>query len=273
MIAMPTLLSGCTNDDRYWNQNENTIALKAIIDDVERLEEISKSYKQASYEKRVLIFVRCKRYNGTLWNIAGGSLETDFEGYVAEHQGEDDLFYLQTTNSIVDIVTEKSVDFVHQFACMNLAYQGKGAGDLGGWAGDLCQLAQEVKNSTADKTYKQIALDLFNKNSSFGSEDVLADVDGANIMTIYTGMENKSISKAMAHYYKKMTNKIRFAKFNSYLFDESNIQNKYEFIYNRMNNNYLISALCASYDINMTNDKAIFDACIEVFVDYVISQL
>ena len=259
-------------------KSEELIALESLSTDVAMLESISKDYNENSFSKRTLIYVRCKRYNDTSWNTLGGTLENDFEDYVTNNDIESELEYLQTKELFVDTATKQNVDFIHYFATMNLEIINTTLGDLGGFGGDLCQLVKELKelNITDAQLLEETAKIKFNGQSSFGTEDLLADIDAVNTICIYNNLteSNKTIANAMLTYYTNLTQQQRLSTFCQNLFGDNinlNFNDKCTYLFNRLKNNYFISYLCNTYGINFNDNKTEFNICINLFTSYILN--
>ena len=255
------------------------VALESLVKDIEELENISKSYNENKFSERTLIYVRSKKYNDDSWNTLAGALEEDFENYVEIHQGEKNLSYLQTKDFFADTATIQNIDFVHLFATMNMELKGTTLGDLGGYGGDICQLVKELKDLNIQDTQllEQTAKNKFNGQSSFGSEDLLADIDAVNVINIYNNStENaKTIANCMLTYYTNLQQEQRLNLFCENLFGaklNSTLSEKCDYLYTRLKNNYLLSYLCDDrYGINFNTNRQEFEICIRLFVEYISS--
>ena len=261
---------GCTP------MNSEQIAVEKLCLDIGELEHLSKSYKEKDCIKRVLIYVRCKRYNDYYWESLGGKLENDFEDYVQENYTEKDLSYLQTKNYLVDTATGKNIDFIHLFATMNLQLSGDALGCVGGFGGDICQLVQEIKNLnlSSEEEIQQAIVNRFNGESTFGSEDLLADLDAVNIINLYNEFEgdNKVISNSLLSYYYNLTQQNRINNFHNHIFSDNlnaSIEDKCEYIFNQLQNNFGILGLCDKYGIDFDNNELEFKTSIRAFVEYI----
>ena len=259
-------------------KSEELIALESLNADVAMLESISKDYNENSFSKRTLVYVRCKRYNDTSWNTLGGTLESDFENYVENNQGEKELEYLQTKEFFIDTATKQNIDFIHYFATMNLQIVNTNFGDLGGFGGDLCQLVKELKelNISDVELLEETAKSKFNGQSSFGTEDLLADIDAVNTINIYNNLsgDNKKIANAMLTYYTNLTQHQRLNAFCQNIFGDNinlSYNDKCTYLFNRLKNNYLINYLCNTYGISFNNNQTEFEICIRLFTSYILN--
>ena len=258
-------------DDENVPQTQEEIDFAKFIADYQKLENMSKEYNSSGYQKRVLVYIRSSKYNSTQWNMLGGTLESDFVTYVQEH--DNSVEYLRTKEILTYPNSTNQIDFVHMIATLNLVMTGdNNSADLGGWGGDLCQLVSEIK--TTDKTgveLKDFVLTKFNKNSSFGAQDVIADLDAVNIYNIYKNQSEKSFAKAMKDYYRNITESVRKTSFTAYLFQNQNLsitQQKVDYLLSRLSNNFYIVYLNSTYGISFENNEELFKTCLTVFVEY-----
>ena len=169
--------------------------------------------------------------------------------------------------------SDDEIDFVHMIATINLLISDSNMrADLGGWGGDICQLVQEIKST--DKTgaeLKELVQSKFNKVSSFGKEDVLADLDAVNVYNIYKSLKNKSFAGALFEYYKSLTNSVRKNNFRNYLFEGQNVNTlskKVDYLFNRLSGNYYLKILNNNYGISFDENENQFRVCLEVFIEY-----
>ena len=265
----------CGKSEEHTDDGPKTpeeIQFQSFVNDYRSLESLSKAYNSSGYQKRVLVYIRSSRYNSSQWNFIGGSLDEDFVTYV--HENDANLEYLRTKDSLTYPNSDDEIDFVHMIATINLLNTNDNkCADLGGWGGDLCQLVQEIKDT--DKTgeeLKELVLSKFNVTSSFGSEDVLADLDAVNIYTIYKSQTGtKSFADAISTYYKSLTHSARKNSFSNYLFANQSVNTtsqKVDYLFNRLSGNYYLGILNESYGISFSENENQFKVCLEVFVEY-----
>lgn len=263
------------------------VAFNNLVQKLEKLEQLSIAYNTANSstanpQLRVMQYIRNGRYSDTTWNLVGGTIEADFANYVKANQGGIDVESLQSISDITIPKTGEKVDFVHMFATINTLAKGAGmmwsaqqAGDLGGWGGDLCQLAQDVKNSSLSQTVQQKVDSLFMASSGFGSADMYADMDAVNIFSAYTAMSTKSISSAFKTYYLSVTTSLRISTFKTNCFVNENTSSTDALaadIITRLSSNTLIKTWCTKNNLDFTQDAEIFTACAKRFAKYVIEQ-
>lgn len=223
-------------------------------------------------------YLRQLRYASGEWNTFGGTLENDFQDFVLNNQGSYDLSSLQSINYNTNPKTQEKVDFIHMVAIMNIAIKGSltnnTINDLVGWGGDLCQLVLELKNTgLSGSALEDKANSLFNsENSSFSSQDLLADMDALNIASIYDSLvsEKQSISYAISQYYKTTTLNARKQNFLSIAFPDF-VENQTQFestISDRLSSNLYIQIWCARNGLSFANDSQYINSAISVFAKY-----
>lgn len=245
-----------------------------FINKVHNLELLSYDYSYQNHTLRSLIYVREKTYNDYQWNSLGGTLESDFAQYVLDNQGETQVSLLQTESFFIIPATKEKVDLPHMFAVMNVLYKSTDddAKDLSGWAGDLCQLAVDIKADTSGKTYYELAKEKFNnENSSFNSQDLCADIDAVNIIEVMNE-ENKSISRSIESYYESISKYRRRINFMQNVFGQiyESENELSEVIVERLKNNIFINSMLQMNGIKFLDVIDIFNACAKVFVEYLI---
>ena len=254
-------------------KTQEELEFEQFTNDYLALENLSKAYNSSNYQKRVVVYIRSSKYNSTQWNFLGGSVDDDFVAYV--HENGSNLEYLRTNETLTYPNSDDEIDFVHMVATINLLMTGAIApADLGGWGGDICQLVQEIKDT--DKTgseLKELVQSKFNKTSSFGSEDVFADLDAVNIYNIYKSQSTKSFANAMSEYYKNVTTTTRKSEFSNYLFagqSVDSVNQKVNYLFDRMSGNLYLGILNDSYGISFQDNESQFKMCLEVFVEFLI---
>ena len=257
--------------EEYIPKTQEELEFKQFIDDYRSLEKLSKAYNSSNYQKRVLVYIRSSRYNSNQWNILGGSVDEDFVAFV--HENGEGLEYLRTKEKLTYPNSDDEIDFVHMIATINLLNtNSSNMADLGGWGGDICQLVQEIKGIEKTGTeLKELVQSKFNNSSSFGRQDLLADLDAVNIYNIYKLQKNKSFADAFASYYKTATDSNRISEFRSYLFAGQSVDNlsqRVDYLFNRLSGNYYLKILNNSYGISFEDNENQFRICLEVFIEY-----
>ena len=266
-----------------WEKVVDDAALQNVITRIEKLEEISEKYNtekgvNADSKVRVLQYIRQKRYGDTEWNVFGGTIESDFSAYVQQNQGEYDLVGLQSLSSIEVPLTKEKVDFVHMIAIMNVVLRGglnnNSFNDMVGWGGDLCQLVVELNKLDLTGTALQNkANELFNsKSSSFGDQDVCADLDAINLIKLYTSRTTKSLAQTMKDYYYSCNEQSRKTEFKQTLFNSyDSINSLTSHLVSRLSGNVYVSVWCTKNGIGVSKNSSEFYAAARAFATYLLS--
>ena len=247
-----------------------------LLSKIQKLEQLSKEYNPTDSGLRAIIYVRTGKYNDSIYNTILGETEVEFEKYVEQNQGEDDLVELKYVKDFVIPSTNEKVDFRHMFATMNGVYlDDQAISDTSGWCGDLFDLINECKNlsETGDELLTTIG-NKFNNVSTFGKEDVRADFDAVNIIDLYdptSPYTYGTISGCMSSYYATLNNDDRIDSFKEKTFTGaySNVEDLEDEIYSRLTTNVYINSLAYLNDVNFTRDEHIVNACIKVFANYI----
>ena len=143
------------------------------------------------------------KYATGLWNELAGAEITEFKDYVAQKDAENgtsasamkDLGMFTAPNG-------QDCELNHIFGVMDITYHNRNASnpkdsaDLGGWAGDLVDLLYQVQQGgvSGDDLEEMVSvirsdyLGKYISASSFGQEDIYADLDAYNIA--YTVMND-----------------------------------------------------------------------------------
>lgn len=263
-----------------------------LILKLKKLENISKDYNTekgltVDPNIRALQYIRQARYNDDEWNMFGGTMESDFAEYVLNNQGSYDLQSLQTLQTLNNPFANEKIDFVHMMAIINVFAKGSitnTTNDIVGWGGDLCQLVLELKGKNLTGTALQAkAYELFGaENSTFSTQDLLADLDAFSIMLIYNqNSDSKSISEAVKEYYLNYTSyrkQIALSILFPDAFDSSTSQIKFtqeelaNAIITRLSGNMAVQLWCMRNGLNFTNDAGTFYAAAMAFAKYLIVQ-
>lgn len=186
-----------------------------IIGEVSLLEEYAKEYistnnSNITSSELVFQYLRRSRYNDNYWNNLLGNIDSNFIDFVSSKGGID----IDDQSTIIDLDTYKDVDFIHLMVALNGYYKyGDNvstliSSDYAGYGGDLLTFLEEItnyriNNSITDKdTLVNYANSLIgtNRNSSFDSSDMYADLDAIN-MYKSNDIDLENISEALEKYY------------------------------------------------------------------------
>lgn len=139
----------------------------------------------------VINFIRTgvERYNDGNWKTLAGEEITGFTSYVEAQDVANNTTAMLLRNIITDdfkLPNGNQVDFGHMFGTLNIAYiNAQGSADLGGWAGDICDLILYSKNygsvpaGTVDEMAAYIKEYCFgvDADDAFGMDDFYGDLD------------------------------------------------------------------------------------------------
>ena len=139
----------------------------------------------------VINFIRTgvDRYLDGNWKTLAGEEITEFTAYVKEKAAENNSDVMKLRNIVVRnfiLPNGNQTDFGHMFGTMNIAYIASvESADLGGWAGDLCDLILYSKNfgsvpaGTIDEMAAYILENCFgvDADDAFGWDDFYGDLD------------------------------------------------------------------------------------------------
>jgi len=176
-----------------------------MLRDLASLENYANSYHDAhsgsdSPLRLILIYIRSGRYQSGIWNTAAGSVDMAFAAYVTQMDSQNGT-YTALLKKLGDILLPNGerTDAVHMFATMNMI--DTGFGDLGGWGGDLCSMMQDMASMSGslDELTAIAAARLGSSEGQFGQQDLIADLDAANIMAAVN--ESTSLTAAVSLYF------------------------------------------------------------------------
>lgn len=268
------MLTGCLPNEQPENISPTQQQFNSLVYDIKNLENISKNYNNNDYIKRTLIYIREGRYNSSEWQTIGGTNEQDFANYVA--QNYENAVLLQTLANFTIPSTEEKVDFVHMVATINVVFlkSGNNQSDLAGWGGDLMQLVKEIKDlgCTSDQL-PLVAKQKFNaQDSTFGKEDVCADLDAVNIASLMIA-NNSSLSTEMKNYYNNLSSTSRKNTFVSNVFGKTfNSTNELtETIVTRITSNFMLYYWGYKNGVSFQDDLPIINACTSALSQFLLS--
>ena len=154
-----------------------------------------------------LQYVRRNKYNSGNWKTIAGAIDTNFVTYVDANKTKS-----LDIEEVEDPVTGKKIDWVHAMASLNAYLNSETVlNDYACWAGDLCQIVIQVHKysvgTTQDKgTAEEYAKSLIGSekgDSTFGIEDMLADMDAINLSTLIKeeDLEQNNLVENIYNYY------------------------------------------------------------------------
>lgn len=234
----------------------------------------------------IVNFIRTgvERYLDGSWKTLAGEEIVGFTNYVMR----EDKARGTTAMNLRDIVVSENfvlpngdqVDFGHMFGMMNIAYYKPGSADVGGWAGDLCDLLRyvaankdEIVGDTIDEMAEYILNNYFrvDAKNAFGKDDFYGDMDGYYLVNEYNN-GNGSFSELMEAYYTvSLSDRNRSAYFVNTRFGVENSQAAVrKAIYESYSGNLLVKML--ESDRGISSENELREACCYAFADYLFSQ-
>ena len=158
----------------------------------------------------MLAYTRMGAYNDTVWQLTAGSKDPDFETYVLDNNG--DLADLMGMGDL-ELPNGQSIDFGHLLASINLVY--RGVPITGSWGGDCMELAQQFSGQASDVDgYISLMQESFgteDDSSTFGAQDLRADLDSVNIGSQLTTDTN--LADLLRRYYADLSDYDRVYQF------------------------------------------------------------
>ncbi len=173
----------------------------SFMEDLEVLEQYATGYAASNSGKSVqelmINFIRTgvDRYNDGNWKTLAGEEIVGFTSYVEAQDAATGNSVMDLRDIIVDdfkLPNGNQVDFGHMFGTLNIAYvASQASADLGGWAGDLCDLVYfskmygNVPTGTIEEMADYVLKYCFgvDADDAFGMDDFYGDLDAFYIHT------------------------------------------------------------------------------------------
>ena len=231
----------------------------------------------------VINYVRTgvERYTEGLWSTMCGEEKTEFVAYVAEQDAANGTEVAALRNLYMfTLPNGDTVEFEHMFGTMNMSYitTNVNTHDLGGWAGDLCDLMGYANGKASGDTIEALTQDVrqnylgVDEHDAFGMLDIYGDLDAfyfiKQLKAYAAKGETVTLSQLMEERFTEtMTDKDRaefflHKRFSGLLTKES----VREACYNAYVNNVSLSVLEADYGLEDVDDLRM--ACCYAFADY-----
>lgn len=150
-----------------------SISLDSLLTVAQEIKAMAQQYLEeqgdvsTSADLLVAQYGRSAHYNSSQWRTIAGSLPTDFAALVS------DRYPTFPEIDLVDLPNGDQFEAAHFWAVINASFMDNG--DLGGWGGDLVQLAQDVHND-AQTTFPSLL---------FSRADWVSDADAYIIQHEY----------------------------------------------------------------------------------------
>ena len=192
--TVETLEDGILLIDKEQTEEPGVADYQSFLDNLKVLEGYADRYASTANKtaaELVINFIRTgvERYNDGNWKTLAGEEITGFTTYVAEQDAAKGTTAMLLRNIIIDdfkLPNGNKTDFGHMFGTLNIAYiNSVESTDLGGWAGDICDLLRYSKESgnvpagTIDEMAAYILENCFgiDADQAFGMDDFYGDMD------------------------------------------------------------------------------------------------
>ena len=190
---------------------------QSFLSNLKVLEQYADEYAATNsrYNAKTLVvnFIRTgvDRYNDDNWVTLAGAEITDFVRYVENRDAAKGTTAMLLRNIIIDEFTlpnGNQVDFGHMFGTLNIAFvASQESADLGGWAGDICDLLFYSKNfgnvpaGTVEERVAYIKNNCFgvNADDAFGMDDFYGDMDAYYLW--HKSVAGEKLSVVMENYF------------------------------------------------------------------------
>lgn len=225
-------------------------------------------------------------YTSDSWEILAGSENTAFTSFVAEKDSEKGTAVSSLKNlDVFTLPNGNEVEFGHMFGTMDISYHAIIQGvsddvalaraDMGGWAGDICDLMMLTKDQVAESDVETMAETIRNDflgldvedAESFGQQDIYGDLDAFYLMNELKSSDG-SLSSVMENYFTSdLTDESRAAYFLENRLGSASSKNDIRnAVAESYSGNTLIFTLEASR--NLSNCDMLRTACCYAFADY-----
>ena len=239
----------------------------------------------------VLNFVRTgvERYNDGNWKILAGEEKTAFVTYVSEQDAANGTSVMALRDiEVMAAPSGEDMDFGHIFGTLDITYhmaktnptEAQSDADLGGWAGDVCDLLDfthdKVSDTDVDTMADQIRTTYLGVDDPEGHEfswtDVYGDLDAVYIMD---GLKSgKTVSTVFSQYYNTyLTNSSRAKYFlkSRFGFTSGTKDQVRQLIAEAYKSNQMIATLEGSRNLTDVDDNLRLANCY-AWADYLCEQ-
>ena len=279
-----------TTDDDSETDEPATETYESFLANLKLLQGYAESYYATNTANDVnelmLNYIRTgvDRYLDGNWKTLAGEELTAFVTYVAQQDEANGTSVTLLRNlEEFTIPNGQTVDFGHMFGAMNIAYvasqttANSPSADLGGWAGDICDLMMYSKDygyvpeGTVDEKAAFILQQCFgvDADNAFGMDDFYGDMDGYYfIAELKAGADFSELVEA--YYTEALTDADRAAYFMNNRF--SGLETKEDVrnaVYNTYAGNVGLQVLEA--DRGLTEESDLRYASCYAFADYLFS--
>ena len=257
---------------------------QAFMSNLTVLEGYADTYAAASGKdagELVINFIRTgvDRYNDGNWKTLAGEEIVGFTSFVEEQDAANGTTVMDLRDIVIDdfrLPNGNLTDFGHMFGTMNIAYiAATASADLGGWAGDLCDLLLFSKSygnvpaGTVEQMADYIRTNCFgvDADDAFGMDDFYGDLDAFYLISKFKGGSRK-LSAIMEEYFTaSLTDSDRAAYFLNNRFkalnDQADVRNAILGTYTANTGLKVLEA-----DRGLTGETDLRTACCYAFADY-----
>ena len=178
-------------------------------------------YNTNTVNHYVLGYIRTRNpgYTGLEWDVVGGPMSPEYVTYINNAYPTYDTFFRDEMGMYLrDPVSGDHVDMRHMCATIDgyISASNPTPDSWSGWAGDAADLTVEIQhmlsNSQDYDYFLQTAIEMMGGNSRMSNQDILADVDGANIAGMLKSDSSMYFSTALSLYYGGRVN-TRYSRF------------------------------------------------------------
>ncbi len=261
---------------------------QSFVSNLKVLENYADAYAAANSnqdaKELVINFIRTgvDRYNDGNWKTLAGEEITGFTSYVEAQDAANGTTAMLLRNIIIKDFTLPNgdlVDFGHMFGTLNIAYvNAQASADLGGWAGDICDLILysksygSVPSGTVDEMAAYIKEYCFgvNADDAFGMDDFYGDMDAYYLSNMVKA--GYKLSTVMETYFTvSLSDSDRAAYFMNNRFKGVETQEEVRTaVYEAYTSNVGLKVLEA--DRGLTDDADLRTASCYAFADYLFEQ-
>ena len=235
-------------------------------------------------DELVINFIRTgvDRYNDGNWKTLAGEEITGFTSFVEEQDAANGTNAMDLRDIVVDdfkLPNGNQVDFGHMFGTMNIAYvAATQTADLGGWAGDLCDLMLYSKTygnvpaGTVEAMADYIRTNCFgvNADDAFGMDDFYGDMDAFYLISKVKGSDTKLSAIMEAYFTADLSDADRAAYFLNTRFTglltKEQVRNAILTTYSTNTGLKVLEA-----DRGLSGETDLRTACCYAFADYLFS--
>lgn len=243
----------------FFIQHISCITFSEAINNLSILESYIKEYKTekkstVSLNHLITSYIREGVYTSTEWSIAGGSIPSGLDEYIASKDKENNSTAQEVRKyREIELPSKEKIDFVHLFAVMNGIEYGdsftEGYSSLVGWGGDTAQLLQDIKKETGtlDELIQITLTKYLGIKGQFGAADLVSDLDAPVLLS--KKKDDNTFSSLMKEYYQGEDYKSRVSNFVDLTFPNVKLENLRKQVFDRYSKDTYINILECKYGV------------------------